>query len=109
MAVRHVGHRRISYHILHSAQILGTLGVAVVFSQVCCCEAVLVPDAQVYPVNHKDLTALESDMRETERSDIDQMTVSVKVVAVLKISFHQSKINLICTKTLQVINSVETM
>lgn len=50
-----------SYHVLHSAQILGTLGVAVVFCQVCCCEAVLVLDAQVHPIDHKDLTALESD------------------------------------------------
>lgn len=56
----------VSYHVLHSAQILGTLGVAVVFSQVCCCEAVLVTDAKVHPIDHKDLTALRCDMRETE-------------------------------------------
>lgn len=59
----HAGHSCISYHVLDSVQILGTLGVAVVFGQVCCCETVLVLDAQVHPVDHKDLTALERDMR----------------------------------------------
>ncbi|TNN76542.1 hypothetical protein EYF80_013192 [Liparis tanakae] len=56
-----------SYHVLHIVQILGTLGVAVVFSQICCCETVLVPDAQVHPIDHKDLTALERDKRATEK------------------------------------------
>lgn len=58
---QHVSPSRVSYHVLHSAQILGTLGVAVVLSQVCCCEAVLVLDAQVHPIDHKDLTALGSE------------------------------------------------
>lgn len=66
MAARYGGHSCVSYHVLYSAQILGTLGVAVVFGQVCCCEAVLVPDAQVHTIDHKDLTALESGMREAE-------------------------------------------
>lgn len=56
----------VSYHVLHCAQILGTLRVAVVFSQVCCCEAVLVPDAQIDAVDHEDLTALESHKTETD-------------------------------------------
>jgi len=52
-----------TYHIFHCAQILGTLGVAVVFGQVCSGEAVLVPYAQVHSIDHKDLTALESRKR----------------------------------------------
>lgn len=80
-------HSCVSYHVLHSAQIFGTLGVAVVLSQVCSCEAVLVPDAQVHPIDHKDLTALESDMRGTERvvevmNKMEKMTVAVNVTAV---------------------------
>lgn len=59
----------VSYHVLHSAQILGTLGVAVVFSQVCCCEAILVPDAQVDTIDHKDLTALQMKKRR-QRNDL---------------------------------------
>ncbi len=66
MAVRHLGHSYVPYHVLHSAQILSTLGVPIVFGQVCCCEAILILDAQVYPIDHKDLAALESDMTETE-------------------------------------------
>lgn len=54
-----VSHR--SYHVFHCAQILGTLGVAVVFSQVRSCEAVLVPNAQVHAVYHKYLAALKDD------------------------------------------------
>lgn len=61
VAVGLVNHR--SYHVFHCAQILGTLGVAVVFSQVRSCEAVLVPNAQVHAVYHKYLTALRSRKR----------------------------------------------
>lgn len=46
------------YHVFHSAQVFGTLAVAVVFSQLGCREAVLVLDGQVHTVHHQDLTAL---------------------------------------------------
>lgn len=55
-----------SYHVLHCVQILGTLRVAVILSQVCCCEAVLVPDTQVNPVHNKDLTALKNRQNRSE-------------------------------------------
>lgn len=56
-----------SYHVLHCAQILGTLQVAVIFSQVCCCEAILVLDTQVHPVHYEDLTALKDRQKQVRK------------------------------------------
>lgn len=67
-----------SYHVLHSVQILGTLGVAIVFGQVCCSEAILVPYAQVNSINNKDLTALKSRQRKFQSG---LMSVFVKQAA----------------------------
>lgn len=69
----HTGH--CSYHILHGAQVLGTLRVAIVFSQVCSWEAVLVPDTQVHPINHKNLTTLDSVVRNSEKWAFNSETV----------------------------------
>lgn len=46
-------------HVLHRAQVLGALAVAVILCQVCCRETILVFDAQVHAVHHEDLTTLE--------------------------------------------------
>lgn len=46
------------YHVLHGAQVLGTVAVAIVVSEVSCCVAILVTDAEVGTVHHQDLAAL---------------------------------------------------
>lgn len=46
-------------HVLHGAQVLGALAVAVILCQVRCRETILVFDAQVHAVHHEDLTTLE--------------------------------------------------
>lgn len=46
------------YHVLHGAQVLGAVAVAVVVSEVSCCVAILVTDAEVGTVHHQDLAAL---------------------------------------------------
>lgn len=77
-------------------QILGTLRVAVVFSQICCSETVQVPDGQVHPVDYEDLTALENNTRATEKvlevrfRKMENMTGSVKGAAVLQVSIKLS-------------------
>lgn len=56
------------YHVFHSAQVFGTLVVAVVFSQLGRCEAVLVLDGQVHTVHHQDLTALWTQGKQQKHS-----------------------------------------
>lgn len=56
------------YHVLHSAQVFGTLVVAVVFSQLGSCEAVLVLDGQVHTVHHQDLTTLWTRQKQQRQS-----------------------------------------
>lgn len=54
-------------HVLHSAQVLGTLRVSVVLRQVCRREAILVSDGQVHTVHHQDLAALREGGGEGHR------------------------------------------
>ena len=76
----------VSYHVLHSAQILGTLGVAVVFGKVCPCEAVLILDAQVHTIDNKYLTALEGEVTEEQTGERNLKTASIS-----KNKFHLHK------------------
>lgn len=46
------------YHVLHGAQVLGAVAVAVVVGEVGCRVAVLVADAEVGTIHHQDLAAL---------------------------------------------------
>lgn len=59
MPQKQVLHNNDTDHVLHGAQVLGALAVAVVLCQVCPRETILVFDAQVHAVHHEDLTALE--------------------------------------------------
>lgn len=46
------------YHVLHGAQVLGAVAVAIVLGEVGRCVAILVTDAEVGTVHHQDLAAL---------------------------------------------------
>lgn len=58
-APRALGHGTPLYHVLHGAQVLGAVAVAVVVGEVGRRVAVLVTDAEVGAIHHQDLAALE--------------------------------------------------